>query len=164
MVLLHRQFRYLHQSHPKFESKRWKSVKLLCSNLGYDRPLENDLNLTHKFKSFDWNIFRAFLALKPKCILSQISYLICTKGDNHSLSFELAVNGSIYFCFNGSSVTRLGEILPLWHNLVFFKKMGHSRPLFLYFRLFNTQLTVNKCSFRTKRTKNQQKEAGIGPF
>ena len=24
--------------------------------------------------------------------------------------------------------------------------MGHSRPLFLYFRLFNTQLTVNKCS------------------
>ena len=28
----------------------------------------------------------------------------------------------------------------------FFLKMGHSRPLFLYFRLFNTQLTVNKCS------------------
>ena len=28
----------------------------------------------------------------------------------------------------------------------FFKKMGHSRPLFLYFHLFNTQLTVNKCS------------------
>ena len=25
-------------------------------------------------------------------------------------------------------------------------KMGHSRPLFLYFRLFKTQLTVNKCS------------------
>ena len=24
--------------------------------------------------------------------------------------------------------------------------MGHSRPLFLYFRLFNTQLTVYKCS------------------
>ena len=24
--------------------------------------------------------------------------------------------------------------------------MGHPRPLFLYFRLFNTQLTVNKCS------------------
>ena len=24
--------------------------------------------------------------------------------------------------------------------------MGHSRPLLLYFRLFNTQLTVNKCS------------------
>ena len=24
--------------------------------------------------------------------------------------------------------------------------MGHSRPLFRYFRLFNTQLTVNKCS------------------
>ena len=24
--------------------------------------------------------------------------------------------------------------------------MCHSRPLFLYFRLFNTQLTVNKCS------------------
>ena len=28
----------------------------------------------------------------------------------------------------------------------FFQKVGHSRPLFLYFRLFNTQLTVNKCS------------------
>ena len=25
-------------------------------------------------------------------------------------------------------------------------KMGHSRPLFLYFRLFNSQLTVYKCS------------------
>ena len=24
--------------------------------------------------------------------------------------------------------------------------MGHSRPFFLYFRIFNTQLTVNKCS------------------
>ena len=24
--------------------------------------------------------------------------------------------------------------------------MGHSRALFLYFRLFNTQLTVDKCS------------------
>ena len=29
---------------------------------------------------------------------------------------------------------------------LFLKKMGHSRPLFLYFRLFNTQLTVYKCS------------------
>ena len=28
--------------------------------------------------------------------------------------------------------------------LYFFLKMGHSRPLFLYFRLFNTQLTVYK--------------------
>ena len=28
----------------------------------------------------------------------------------------------------------------------FFFKMGHSRPLFLYFRHFNAQLTVNKCS------------------
>ena len=27
-----------------------------------------------------------------------------------------------------------------------FLKMGHTRPLFLYFRLFNTQLTENKCS------------------
>ena len=31
-------------------------------------------------------------------------------------------------------------------HLFFLKKMGHPRPLFLYFRLFNTQLTVNKCS------------------
>ena len=27
-----------------------------------------------------------------------------------------------------------------------FFKMGHSRPLFLYFHLFYKQLTVNKCS------------------
>ena len=27
-----------------------------------------------------------------------------------------------------------------------FLKNGHSRPLFLYFCIFNTQLTVNKCS------------------
>ena len=27
-------------------------------------------------------------------------------------------------------------------------KMGHSRPLFLYFRLFYKQLTVNKCSIK----------------
>ena len=32
-------------------------------------------------------------------------------------------------------------------SLLFLKKMGHSRPLFfLYFRLFNTQLTVNNSS------------------
>ena len=30
--------------------------------------------------------------------------------------------------------------------LFFYKKMGHSRPVFLYFHLFNTQLTENKCS------------------
>ena len=29
---------------------------------------------------------------------------------------------------------------------VIFLKMGQTWPLFLYFRLFNTQLTVNKCS------------------
>ena len=34
--------------------------------------------------------------------------------------------------------------------LLCFFKMGHSRPLFLYFRLFNTQLTVNKCSIYRK--------------
>ena len=28
------------------------------------------------------------------------------------------------------------------------KKLGHSRPLFLYFRLFYKQLTVNKCSIK----------------
>ena len=32
------------------------------------------------------------------------------------------------------------------HLPLLFLNMGHSRPLFLYFRLFNTQLTVNKCS------------------
>ena len=31
-------------------------------------------------------------------------------------------------------------------HLVSIFKMGHSRPLFLCFCLFNTQLTVNKCS------------------
>ena len=30
----------------------------------------------------------------------------------------------------------------------FFLKMGHSRPLFFYFRLFYKQLTVNKCSIK----------------
>ena len=30
----------------------------------------------------------------------------------------------------------------------FFLKIGHSRPLFLYFRLFYKQLTVNKCSIK----------------
>ena len=30
----------------------------------------------------------------------------------------------------------------------FFLKMGHSRPLFLYFRLSYKQLTVNKCSIK----------------
>ena len=34
---------------------------------------------------------------------------------------------------------------------IFLKKMGHSMPLFLYFRLFNTQLTVNKCSIYIKK-------------
>ena len=34
---------------------------------------------------------------------------------------------------------------------VFLKKMGHSRPLFLYFRLFNAQLTVYKCSILKKK-------------
>ena len=33
-------------------------------------------------------------------------------------------------------------------NSVFFNKMGHFRPLFLYFRLFYKQLTVNKCSIK----------------
>ena len=33
-------------------------------------------------------------------------------------------------------------------NGCFFKKMGHSRPLFLYFRLFYRQLTVNKFSIK----------------
>ena len=34
----------------------------------------------------------------------------------------------------------------LQSNETFFSEMGHSRSLFLYFCLFNTQLTVNKCS------------------
>ena len=32
------------------------------------------------------------------------------------------------------------------NGTVFLKKVGHPRPLFLYFCLFNTQLTVNKWS------------------
>ena len=41
----------------------------------------------------------------------------------------------------------LTYIQPIFHlQILFFKKMGHSRPLFLSFCLFNTQLTVNKCS------------------
>ena len=38
-----------------------------------------------------------------------------------------------------------GMCFPSPPCLVFFLKNGHSRPLFFYFRLFNTQLTVNKC-------------------
>ena len=55
-----------------------------------------------------------------------------------------------------NSLTRFGEIWPLERNIwqffegFFFKKMGHSWPLFLYFRLFNTQLTVYKCSILIK--------------
>ena len=30
----------------------------------------------------------------------------------------------------------------------FFKKMGHPRPLFIYFHLFYKQLTVNECSIK----------------
>ena len=32
--------------------------------------------------------------------------------------------------------------------LLFFKQIGHSRPLFLYFCLFNKQLTVDNCSIK----------------
>ena len=48
------------------------------------------------------------------------------------------------FCPNG----RFHKKLKLGRNNsnFFVKKMGNPRPLFLYFRLFNTQLTVNKCS------------------
>ena len=36
--------------------------------------------------------------------------------------------------------------------MVFLLKMGHSRPLLFYFRLFNTiYLTVNKCSVKICR-------------
>ena len=45
------------------------------------------------------------------------------------------------FCTAGKLQWRIVEVRS---NGCFF--MGHSRPLFLYFRLFNTQLTVNKCS------------------
>ena len=34
------------------------------------------------------------------------------------------------------------------HSRWLFLKMGHSRPLFFYFRLFYKQLTVNKCSLK----------------
>ena len=37
------------------------------------------------------------------------------------------------------------RIFPMNH---LFLKMGHSRPLFLYFCLFYKQLTVNKCSIK----------------
>ena len=67
----------------------------------------------------------------------------------------------IWFETRGSAVSRS----PIWYKtrgstvqirplcafskvrlLLVFLKMGHTRPLFLYFRLFNLQLTVNKCS------------------
>ena len=50
--------------------------------------------------------------------------------------------------FKNASGTFSSVMLPTIfgvENLDFFKKMGHSRPLFLYFRLFNT-VDRNKCS------------------
>ena len=45
----------------------------------------------------------------------------------------------------------------------FFKKMGHSRLLFLYFHLFYKQLTVNKCSIKVLRmTGFEPGSSGIG--
>ena len=37
------------------------------------------------------------------------------------------------------------------HGWSGFLKMGHPRPLFLYFRLFKTQLVVNKCSIEINK-------------
>ena len=62
--------------------------------------------------------------------------------------------------FNKCSKCRLGKerstihlllmiiinICEITFKLQWNEKMGRSWPLFLYFRLFNTQLTVNKCS------------------
>ena len=46
-----------------------------------------------------------------------------------------------------SGMTNLFSTNVEWNNAHhIFLKMSHSRPLFLYFRLFNAQLTVNKCS------------------
>ena len=49
-----------------------------------------------------------------------------------------------------SAVTCLLLKLPIighfGMNRLCILKMGHSQPLFLYFHLFNTQLTLNKCS------------------
>ena len=51
---------------------------------------------------------------------------------------------------DGSFKIKYLKFCVIYRNLelFIFKKMDHSRPLFLYFRLFNTQLTVNKCSIQ----------------
>ena len=44
--------------------------------------------------------------------------------------------------------TGLGGFARIKKAPTLVKKIGHSRPLFLYFRLFYEQLTVNKCSIK----------------
>ena len=55
------------------------------------------------------------------------------------------------------------ENIQLGIFFIFF--LGHSRPLFLYFRLFNTQLTENKCSLYKQilpMTGFEPRTSGIG--
>ena len=56
--------------------------------------------------------------------------------------------------------------IQLTENKCFFLNMGHSWPLFLYFRLFKTQLTVNKCSIYINKflpmTGFELRTSGIG--
>ena len=50
----------------------------------------------------------------------------------------------------GNASYRLNNKRQFASILFFLKKMGHSWPIFLYFHLFSTQLTVNKCSIYVK--------------
>ena len=90
-----------------------------------------------KFIIFIFNIFRSINLLFGQCGscfiirgLNAINY--CYKMYQNLTSFFHLV----IMQFSESGVDQI------------FFKMGHSRPLFLYFRLFYKQLTVNKCSIK----------------
>ena len=44
----------------------------------------------------------------------------------------------------GSVNVQMSYSLKDWNCNFFLKRIGHTRPLYHYFRLFNTQFTVNK--------------------
>ena len=96
---------------------------------GYDRSLEN------RTKCVDIN--KLYVKLTTRWMpLSESSINFYLRFQtNHSTSLI------VFLSFLSTCVLMLLSLLSL-----FFLKMGHSRPLILYFRLFNTQLTVYNCS------------------
>ena len=63
----------------------------------------------------------------------------------HPVFGNLLVLTNLHLWRKFSLLSWLRNVQSCW-NYLGFLKMGHSRPLFLYFRLFKTHVTVNKCS------------------